>query len=83
MTKSIYLPTWERLKRINSAEVVARTELHRRIIKAVRKRKDLDVAFKYECEEQNVRAVLLAETYGTVIRFTLQKHLKVNGLLET
>jgi hypothetical protein len=46
MSTSKYYPIWKRLKDDKHVQIVAPRVLHRRIIKAVIKRKDEDLGFK-------------------------------------
>jgi hypothetical protein len=70
---SRYQPIWDALKtnRNHKAELVAPVVLHRRIIKAVIKRKDVDLSFKFECAEQHRKARLGYRIEGTKITFYL------------
>lgn len=69
--KSKYSPIWESLKKDKSCRITAPTPLHARIIKAVIKRKDLDLAYKLELGEANSRARLGYARNGSIIRFWL------------
>lgn len=68
---SRYQPIWDTLKKNNHAKLVAPVVLHRRIIKAVIKRKDVDLAFKVECGEQHRKAKLGYRVAGNAIEFYL------------
>lgn len=47
---SIYDPIWEKLKAAKTVSLVADRKLHPRIVKAVKKRKYLDLAYKINTE---------------------------------
>ena len=48
---SRYLPIWLQLKEKKSVAITAPPQFHTRIIKAVKKRRDKDVAFLYQLAE--------------------------------
>jgi len=68
---SRYQPIWDTLKQKHVAKLVAPEVLHRRIIKAVTKRKNVDLAYKVLCGEQHRKAVLNHSTEGNTITFSL------------
>lgn len=68
---SRYQPIWDQLKEKHKAELVAPVVLHRRIIKAVTKRKNIDLTYKFLCSEQYKKAVLKYEIQDNKIKFTL------------
>lgn len=59
---SSYQPIWNTLKREGKARLVAPPALHVRIFNAVRKRKNLDLAYKLECSELYKDARLVRST---------------------
>lgn len=79
MTESIYQPLWETLKLHGHAEVLADTRHHKRIKKAVIKRKDIDLAYKLTVAEENKRAVLHFKICPTDPRKILITLTKVTG----
>lgn len=68
---SRYQPIWDQLKEKHKAELVAPVVLHRRIIKAVTKRKNIDLTYKFLCSEQFKKAVLKYEIDDTKITFRI------------
>lgn len=68
---SRYQPIWDLLKEKHHAELVAPVVLHRRIIKAVTKRKNIDLAYKFLCSEQYKKAVLKYSVEGNTIKFKI------------
>lgn len=69
---SRYQPIWDTLKEKRHAKLVAPAVLHKRIIKAVIKRKDVDVGYKFLCAEQFKKARIKYKTTGNIIEFYLQ-----------
>lgn len=61
-TPSSYQPIWKALKREGKVRLVAPPVLHIRIFNAVRKRKNLDLAYKLECADQFKDARLTRST---------------------
>lgn len=70
-TPSMYSPIWERIKKDDYCRITAPTPLHKRIIKAVIKRKHEDLAFKLLLSERGKRARISHSVKGTVIEFRL------------
>jgi hypothetical protein len=64
-----YNPIWKRLKADGSASVEAHPSRHKRIIKAVKKEKWLDLEYKLELEPRT--ATLEHAVKGTMIVFRL------------
>ena len=58
MTVSIYQPVWDGLKKYGQMEVISDPRHHKRIKKAIIKRKDLDLVYKLQVAEENKKAVL-------------------------
>lgn len=69
--ESYYTPIWEELKRTGRVSITANRLLHPRIIKAVIKRKWLDIGFKLEKEPYIY--VLSHARKHSVITFFLEK----------
>lgn len=76
---SRYLPIWNELKDKKKCRLVAPITLHPRIIKAVKKRKDRDIAYSYQLAENCQKAKLHFKSNGNVIEITL--HISI-GLSE-
>lgn len=70
---SRYLPIWNKLKTENKVSVALPQPLHRRLIKAVIKRKDEDLAFKFLLSEECAgrRAKLQYSIQENVVHFRL------------
>lgn len=58
MTESIYQPVWDALKLHGQTEILADPRHHKRIKKAIIKRKDIDTAYKLQVSEENKKAIL-------------------------
>ena len=69
---SKYQPIWNQLKQKHIVSLVAPPIIHKRIIKAVIRRKDLDIAYKFECAELHKRAKLYHSIEGNTITFILK-----------
>lgn len=68
--ESMYYPIWDRLKREKQISITANRLLHSRIVKAVTKRKWLDVGFKLEIEPSI--AILSHARKHSVLTFFLE-----------
>jgi len=81
---SIYDPIWEKIKKEGTAEVVVNRHLHRRLIKAVKKRKYFDISYKIQLDPHV--PIMHISKLGNTIIFTLEivKNLvyESNGNLE-
>lgn len=80
---SRYQATWEHIKARGFVRLRAEPKYHKRIVKALRKRKDLDLAFKYECEEVGKRYRLcctVLQADSSIIEFTLQRTIGIRDL---
>lgn len=55
---SRYTPLWESLKKDGKLSLLVFPPLKNRLIKAIRKKRDTDLAFRYELSERNMRAVI-------------------------
>lgn len=68
-----YQPAWEQLKQYKFCEIVAHRKFHARILKAIKKEKDIDLGYKLECSELSPpkRAFISHTIEGTTIAFTL------------
>jgi|688.fasta_scaffold737490_1 hypothetical protein len=77
---SKYLPIWKSLKETGHCRITAPPIYHKRIIKAVRKRRDKDVFFLYTLAEKNYTHRMTYTINGTVIEFRLKQYLSINGL---
>lgn len=78
--QSKYAPIWEKLKTERKVSVAVPRPLHKRIIKAVIKRKDEDVAHKYLLGERGIKAKLHYDIQDSIIHFTLKYF--INGIGE-
>ena len=77
---SKYLPIWNQLKETGECKVTAPPQFHKKIIKAVQKRRDRDPAFLYQLAEANRLHKIQARVSGTVITFTLTTYISIHGL---
>lgn len=68
---SRYTPIWLKLKADHKVSVVIPSPLHKRLIKAVIKRKDEDVTYKFILGEQGKKARLKYSVQENVIHFKL------------
>jgi hypothetical protein len=66
-----YQPIWQALKDHNTCTVSAPKHLHRRIIKAVIKEKDMDTLYKFQHAEDFRKKVIEKEIDGSTIKFKL------------
>ena len=74
-----YAPIWETIKANGWCEISAHPAYHRRILKAVRKEKTQDLAYKMECLEHYPPIITTTSSVirGSVIRFTLHTKLLI------
>lgn len=68
---SQYEPIWITLKSERKCRITAPVALHKRIIKAVTKRKNLDIAYKVEREESGFKDELNYVCNQSTVMFTL------------
>jgi len=87
MKLSRYDSIWNEVKKDREKKtpvgvrVAAIPALHSRIIKAVQKRKDLDLAYKFEKSDAGFpKPILLSESKGSVITFKLVYNKLLEGL---
>ena len=75
---SKYSKIWQAIKESQSGvvSVAVLPELHSRVIKAVLKRKDLDLGYKVIQAESGKAMILRAKSNGSVITFTLLSNRK-------
>lgn len=66
-----YQPIWEQIKLHSTVSLAAETKAHARIVKAVRKEKDIDVGWKLLLLEQGIKYQLHDKIEGKVITFYL------------
>lgn len=77
---SRYLPIWISLKETGECRITAPPVFHSRIIKAVKKRRDKDLAFLYLLHESHRKHTIKYKIDGSVIHFTLRIELSLRGL---
>lgn len=77
---SRYQPIWDTIKQTGVATIVAQPHLHKRIIKAVIRRKDIDLTYKFICAESHKKAKLTYEIEGNTVKFTLKFYPYINSL---
>ena len=68
-----YQPVWEQIKINKICELSAHRLHHPRIIKAVKKEKDMDILYKLENLELSIPliAIMRSSRKGSIIKFTL------------
>lgn len=72
-----YEPIWIRLKQKKVAALVASPKLHRRIMKAVCKERNNDLAYKLELSESNRKAKLEFESDDKKLTIKLKEYSNV------
>lgn len=76
MKDSEYTPLWEAIKASNKSpkqvSIAANRALHPRIIKAIIKRKWLDLGFKIQLEDSKKKAILYHVREGSKLTFILE-----------
>jgi len=77
---SRYLPIWISLKETGVCRITAPPQFHKRIVKAVKKRRDKDLAFLYQLQEANRKHTIKYKIDGSVIQFKLHIELSLRGL---
>ena len=75
-TISRYSCIWVRLKAEQHIKLKAPAKAHPRLKRAIIKRKDLDLGFKLECSEQNLRPFLSFKSDGDIMEVTLNLPVK-------
>jgi hypothetical protein len=82
MYRSRYSPIWDKLKELGECRITATPALHPRLIKAVIKRKDVDIAYKHTLLSEPVpkKSRLSYEINGGVITFRLNKYIPYSSL---
>ena len=81
---SVYDPLWNKLKQSPGEPLIiaAHSSQHRRIYKAVVKRKYEDVVFQYQLSELGKTSTLSHESVGNTLRIVLTITFKVEGLFK-
>jgi hypothetical protein len=77
---SRYLPIWLQLKEKGECKITAPPQFHKRIVKALKKRRDKDTLFLYQLAESNRKHTIKYKINGTVIHFRLIVELSLRGL---
>ena len=77
---SKYLPIWLELKQKGICRITAPPQYHRRLVKAVKARRDKDLAFLYLLKDQDKKHTIKYKIEGTVITFTLKIELSLQGI---
>ena len=70
---SQYEPIWITLKADRKCRITAPIALHKRIIKAVMKRKNLDIAYKLEREESGYKDEIAYVCNQSTVTFSLKE----------
>jgi len=76
----MYLPIWETLKAQNKCTITAPPHFHKRIIKAVKKRRDKDIAFLYTLKEAGRKHKITYVISATTVTFSLTTELSIQGI---
>lgn len=68
-----YTPIWNEVKLNGKCDIVVHRKLHKRVIHALWKEKDLDLAYKLECAESipPKSVIMYSKRIGSVLRFFL------------
>lgn len=77
---SKYTQVWNKIKSTGKCELVADPKLHKRIIKAVSRKKELDLKYKFQLAEAGRKERINTLIEGTKITFTLIKSITVEDL---
>lgn len=79
---SRYTPLWESLKTDGKLSLLVLPQLKNRIIKAIRKKRDTDLGFRYSLAEKEMRAQILWSYKGNTLNAELvyTKILSLNDL---
>lgn len=78
--RSRYAEIWEQVKKHGYCTVTTAERYHKRLRKAVIKRKDEDLVYKLECAEVGTRYTLATAVAGAEITFTLTRNYGVQDL---
>lgn len=76
----IYEPIWDKLKKDKKVTLVSVPALHKRIIKAVKKEKNMDILFKFECSQNCKKARLISKVDGKKLTFMLKLSIGMDDL---
>ena len=77
---SKYLPIWIALKTDGEVSITSPPHFHKKLIKAVKKRRDRDIGYLYDLAESHRTHTIRYKIHGTVIHFTLKTKLLIGGL---
>lgn len=69
---SRYAPLWESLKRDSKLELLVLPQLKNRIIKAIRKKRDTDLGFRFSLAEQKMKAQIIWSYKNNILKATLE-----------
>ena len=69
----LYEPIWQELKKKGSVRLAVPRAIHRRVIKAVLKEKNMDIGFKYEMLEKKIRLRITYQQQDNVISIKLNR----------
>ena len=70
---SKYTQVWNKIKTTGRCELVADPKFHKRIIKAVSRKKELDLKYQFQLAEQGRKERINTTIEGTKIIFILNK----------
>lgn len=74
------MPIWKELKEKGKCRLTAPPVLHERIKKAVKKRKDKDIAFAFTLAEDHKKAKLHFKSTGAILEITLHTSIGLSEL---
>lgn len=69
-----YEPAWIELKNNGTVRIAAHRSLHKRIIKAIIKEKDIDIPFKLACADKYIKTEIAYSCATSVITLNLKKY---------
>lgn len=79
-SSSRYTPIWNKLKLDGTCKIAAHPALHARIVKAVKKRKNEDLAFKFSISESQKVSRLTFKATASEIIFYLKVKVREDWL---
>lgn len=77
---SQYRGAWETLKLKGKVVLASPSGFHRRIIRALQKQKNQDIAYKFQLAESNQRAIFVSKSEGNMIKVFLRLESKLLDL---
>lgn len=81
MEQSRYEPVWQVLKTKGSVELVIIPTLAKRIVKAVKKRKNYDITYRFKCAEDGIITYLSSTLDGNKLTIYLRERKELKDRL--